>query len=170
MTIEICLNSSFWNEIELSEIAHRALAEAFKVTGLAEEEVSLTVLATDDAEIADLNAQFREKPSPTNVLSWPVIDLSPEIAGAQPEAPEADVFGEIELGDIAISYETCAREAREAGKPLRDHVTHLIVHGLLHLLGYDHIRDPDATVMQGLEVEILGRLGIDNPYWDMDGV
>jgi probable rRNA maturation factor len=79
-------------------------------------------------------------------------------------APEADFTGEIPLGDIAIAYETCAREAQEAGKPLADHLRHLIVHGLLHLLGYDHIRDPDATLMEGLEVEILGKMGIDDPY------
>ena len=69
-----------------------------------------------------------------------------------------------ELGDIAISYDTCAREAAEAGKPFDFHVIHLIVHGTLHLLGYDHERDGDATLMEGLEVEILGKLDIPDPY------
>ncbi len=72
--------------------------------------------------------------------------------------------GEIALGDIAISYDTCAREAAEAGKTLADHTTHLIVHGLLHLLGYDHTCDRDATLMEETEVKILGTLGIDDPY------
>ncbi len=65
-----------------------------------------------------------------------------------------------ELGDIAIAYDTCAREAAEAGKPMRDHTLHLLVHGTLHLLGFDHERDRDATLMEGLETEILGKLGI----------
>lgn len=68
------------------------------------------------------------------------------------------------LGDIAISYDTCLREAQSAGKPMPDHVTHLIVHGVLHLLGYDHVRDRDATLMEGLETVILGKMGIADPY------
>jgi probable rRNA maturation factor len=70
----------------------------------------------------------------------------------------------IELGDIAISYDTCAAEAAAAAKPMQAHVTHLILHGLLHLLGYDHISDADAALMEGLEVEILGKMGHDDPY------
>ncbi len=69
-----------------------------------------------------------------------------------------------ELGDLAIAFETCAREAQEAGKTMADHVTHLIVHGTLHLLGYDHLRDGDATLMENLETEILGKMGIADPY------
>ena len=69
-----------------------------------------------------------------------------------------------ELGDIAIAFETCAREAAEQGKPMADHVTHLVVHGLLHCLGYDHVDDADATVMEGLEVGILAKLGLSDPY------
>jgi probable rRNA maturation factor len=68
------------------------------------------------------------------------------------------------LGDIAISYDTCLREALDAEKPFADHVTHLVIHGILHLLGYDHIRDEDATLMERIEVEILGKLGISDPY------
>ena len=83
-----------------------------------------------------------------------------------PEAPEPDTFGECELGDVAISYETCAREAAEAGKSLPDHATHLLVHGTLHLLGFDHERDQDATLMEGMETEILGKMGIADPYRD----
>jgi probable rRNA maturation factor len=75
----------------------------------------------------------------------------------------------LSLGDIAIAYETCARESAEAGKPLQDHVTHLLVHGVLHLLGYDHVRDRDATRMEGLESEILGKLGLDDPYMTSQG-
>ena len=123
-------------------------------------------MACNDARIAELNAEFRCKPTPTNVLSWPAEDLSSEIPGAAPNRPTPDFTGEIALGDIAIAWDTCAREAKEQGKPMRDHVTHLIVHGVLHLLGYDHIRDEDATLMERLEVDILCKLGIDDPYSD----
>ena len=82
--------------------------------------------------------------------------------GELPLAPR--VGQDAELGDIAIAYDTCAREAMEAGKDLRDHTLHLLVHGTLHLLGFDHIRDGDAALMEGLETEILGKLGIADPY------
>ena len=101
------------------------------------------------------------------MLSWPDQDLAAEADGGAPERPEADRHAQEEplfLGDIAISYDTCAREAADQGKPLADHITHLIAHATLHLLGYDHIRDQDATLMEGLEVEILGKMGIANPY------
>ena len=132
--------------------------------GLDAEMCEVSVLGCDDARIAALNAEFREKPTPTNVLSWPAEELAAEEAGAPPAQPEPDFTGEIPLGDIAISYDTCAREAEAADKPMADHVAHLMVHGVLHLLGYDHIRDPDATLMERLEVEILGKLGIEDPY------
>ena len=124
----------------------------------------MSLLACDDARIANLNADFRDKPAPTNVLSWPEEDLSPDTAGGVPSAPTPDPTGTFGLGDIAIAYDTCAREAAEQGKPLAAHVTHLLVHGTLHLLGYDHVRDPDATRMEALEVEILGKLGLPDPY------
>ena len=75
----------------------------------------------------------------------------------------------IELGDIAIAFETCQSEADKAGLSLVDHTTHLIVHGVLHLLGYDHVRDQDATLMEGLETDILGSMGLDDPYRDDNG-
>ncbi len=74
-----------------------------------------------------------------------------------------------ELGDIALAWETCAAEADQAGKPMADHVTHLIVHGTLHLLGFDHERDADAVLMEGIEVEVLGKLGLSDPYQLDDG-
>lgn len=81
-----------------------------------------------------------------------------------PPLPEPDFEGTIELGDIAISFDTCAAEAKQAGKPLEHHVTHLVVHGLLHLLGYDHISDTDAEIMEGTETEILETLDVPDPY------
>jgi rRNA maturation RNase YbeY len=107
---------------------------------------SFAALFTSDEAVKALNAQWRGKDMPTNVLSFP----APETAGT--------------LGDIALAYETCAREADEQGKTLKDHATHLLVHGLLHLLGYDHEADDDAAEMEGLEKDILAGLGIADPY------
>ena len=88
--------------------------------------------------------------------------MTADVISVDSETPGID--GMLELGDIALAFETCAAEAAAAEKPLDAHVTHLIVHGLLHLLGYDHENDPDATLMEGLEREILGKMGYDDPY------
>ncbi len=162
MNLELTVEDDRWKGLE--PLCSRAVEAVLHHCGLDPDLCEVSLLACDDTRIADLNAEFREKPTPTNVLSWPAEDLAAEVAGETPELPEPDFTGEIALGDIAISYDTCAQEAAEAGKSMSDHVTHLIVHGTLHLLGYDHIRDPDATLMEGIEVKILGKLGINDPY------
>jgi probable rRNA maturation factor len=124
----------------------------------------IVVMGCDDARIAGLNAEFRGKAVPTNVLSWPSEDRAADAPGGMPQLPEGPADDPEELGDIAISYETCAREAAEQGKSLDDHVTHLIVHAILHLLGYDHIDDSDAALMEGTEIRVLAKLGVSNPY------
>lgn len=154
-----------WAEIDLPGLAEHAARVVLADQELDPDAWEISLLGCDDARIAALNADFRGKPTPTNVLSWPAQDLASEEEGGEPWFPEPFVEGQREgLGDIAIAYDTCAREAVEAGKPLRDHVCHLIVHGVLHLLGYDHIRDGDATLMEESEVRILAQLGIVNPY------
>lgn len=107
----------------------------------------ITILLTDDASVRQLNAQFRGQDTPTNVLSFP----------AQPN-PERH------LGDIALAFGVCAREAAEQGKPFTHHLQHLTVHGVLHLLGYDHIGDDEAEVMEDLERTVLAGLGVPDPY------
>jgi len=162
MNLELTIEDPRWQSIEA--LAKRVVPVVLEHAGLAADLCEISLLACDDSRIAELNAEFRGKPAPTNVLSWPAEDLAAEIAGQPPLAAEPDFTGEISLGDIAIAYDTCAREAVEAGKSMDDHVSHLIVHGTLHLLGYDHIRDPDAALMERIEVEILGKMGIDDPY------
>lgn len=162
--LDVLIDAPQWQGVALETLANRAVSQTLAHMGLPETEVDISLLACDDARILQLNADFRDKSAATNVLSWPAADLSADIAGATPHPPEPDFDGVFELGDIAIAYETCAREAADLQKPLEAHTTHLIVHGLLHLLGYDHIRDHDATVMQALEIEILGKLGLDDPY------
>ncbi len=128
------------------------------------ETAEISVLACDDAQITILNADFRGKPKATNVLSWPSEERAAMSPGGLPRPIETGPDGLYELGDIAISYDTCASEAVAAGKPLEDHLTHLIIHATLHLLGYDHESEADARLMEGLEVKILGKLGLDDPY------
>ena len=160
--VETVIEDARWQAAGLGTLVAPAVAASFAELGLDPAEFTLCVMGCDDARIALLNAEFRGKPVPTNVLSWPTWDLSAETEGDAPDAPQP---GEDEsLGDIALAYETCAREAAEQDKPLADHVTHLVVHGLLHLLGYDHLRDGDAARMEGLEVRILARLGLSDPY------
>lgn len=118
-------------------------------------------MGCSDDRIATLNADFRGKPVPTNVLSWPSDERGADVDGDVPLPPDST---DPELGDIAISYDTCLSEATAAGKTMHEHTAHLVVHGLLHLLGYDHERDADATLMEGLETQILGKLGIADPY------
>lgn len=162
MNLELIIVDPRWQGLEA--LATRTVQAVLDHCDLEAELCEISLLACDDTRIAELNAEFREKPTPTNVLSWPAEDLAAETAGQAPELPTPDFTGEIALGDIAISYDTCTREAAEAGKLMDDHVTHLIIHGTLHLLGYDHIRDLDATLMEAVEVNILGKLGIDDPY------
>ncbi len=164
MALEIVIEDDRWPGLPLQPVADGAVGAALRHLGLDPDACEIALLACDDARIAELNAEFRAKPAPTNVLSWPSEDLSAEHDGDAPLPPEADPDGEIALGDIAIAWETCAREAADQGKTMQDHVTHLIVHGVLHLLGYDHIRDRDATLMEELEARILGTMGIDDPY------
>ncbi|MGJ8604592.1 MAG: rRNA maturation RNase YbeY [Marivita sp.] len=163
--IDIVIEDPRWEAVGLEALAERAAVTALEYLGFPAQGYEVALLACDDARIADLNAEFREKPTPTNVLSWPASDLAAEQDGGTPIAPPPpDPMMRESLGDIAIAYDTCLHEAETGGKPLTDHVTHLIVHGVLHLLGYDHIRGRDATLMEGLETGILGKMGIADPY------
>jgi probable rRNA maturation factor len=112
-----------------------------------EEQAAVTVLLTDDATIRELNGRFRDQDKATNVLSFPA-----------PPNPEDH------LGDVALAFGVCAREAQEQGKPLAHHLQHLVAHGVLHLLGYDHETDAQAEEMEGLERVLLAGLGIADPY------
>jgi len=124
--------------------------------------VEVSVRLTDDEEVHALNRDFRGKDKPTNVLSFPQVqaDLLEGLANSDD--------GEILLGDIVLARETCAREAEEKAISIIDHATHLIVHGTLHLVGYDHMDDVSAGAMEALEVKALASLGIANPYADQD--
>ena len=164
MTVDLIFEDPRWEDAAFEPLAAQAANATLAHLGLEPDSFEIAILACNDAHIAELNSEFRGKPVPTNVLSWPETDLSAQSSGGRPAPPEAHGPAMGFLGDIAISYDTCAREAAEQIKPFDAHVTHLIVHATLHLLGYDHIRDADATLMEALEVEILGKLGFPNPY------
>ncbi len=162
---DIIVEDTRWNDVNLDAMCDTTFDVVLFDLNLSSE-WNIGVLACDDAKIATLNAEFRDKPTPTNVLSWPAIDLAPDTVGDMPDAPQTDVFGDNELGDIAISYDTCMREAVAQNITMIDHTTHLLMHGLLHLLGYDHETDADATLMEGMESRLLEKMGIKDPYKD----
>lgn len=163
MLTDTIVEDSRWQDLDA--LAERAATATLTHLSLDPAAFEIAVLGCDDARIAVLNADFRGKPTPTNVLSWPSEDLAAEAEGDPPWPPEPEDDDEAHhLGDIALAYETCAREAADQGKQMEQHVTHLIVHGVLHLMGYDHMRDADATLMERTEIEILGKLGLPDPY------
>jgi probable rRNA maturation factor len=163
--VDVVIEDDRWETVGFEILAERAVRAALTALDLPDEGLTLCVMGCADARIAVLNGEFRGKEKPTNVLSWPSWDLSPDEDGGLPERPEIGTEAAPEsLGDIALAWETCLREAEAAGKPLADHVTHLIVHGTLHLLGFDHLRERDATRMEALEVSILATLGLSDPY------
>lgn len=162
MSVDCLIEDKRWRTLDLNGLAQLASDAVFDRLGLEPSVFEVSLLACDDARIAVLNEDFRGKPQPTNVLSWPSDERGAAVDGEMPVPPKPGP--DDELGDIAIAYDTCAREAAEAGKSMRDHTLHLLVHGTLHLLGFDHERDGDATLMENLETEILGKLGLRDPY------
>ncbi|MDP7324848.1 MAG: rRNA maturation RNase YbeY [Qipengyuania citrea] len=122
--------------------------------------LTASVLFTSDADVHALNKEWRGKDKPTNVLSFPMLERE-DLLDLAPEGPPEM------LGDIALAAGTCAREAAEKGVPLETHATHLLIHGLLHLAGHDHVdSDAQAEAMEALEIAALAKLGIGDPYGD----
>ena len=163
--VETLIEDDRWQALDLPALGERAGLAALAGAGLMPQGFSLCLMACDDARIATLNGQFRGKAAPTNVLSWPSEDRAADGFGDHPHPPEpGEADDPLHLGDIALAWETCEREAAEQGKSLTDHACHLIVHGTLHLLGYDHDDDADAALMERIEISALATLGIANPY------
>jgi probable rRNA maturation factor len=122
----------------------------------------MSLVLADDAKVQILNRGYRGKDRPTNVLSFALLDDADDTDDGLAAEPGMPIL----IGDVVLAYETVLREAGEQGKSFGDHVTHLVIHGVLHLLGYDHETDPDADRMERLETTILARLGIADPYAD----
>lgn len=163
--VDTVIEEPRWETAGLETLAEQAARAVLDELGLDPSGFLICVMGCDDDRIAALNADFRGKPKPTNVLSWPAEERESDQAGLAPDLPEpGDSDDPAELGDIAIAWGVCQAEAADQGKPFDAHVTHLVAHGVLHLLGYDHETDEDAALMEGIEIRALARLGIANPY------
>jgi len=147
--IHVDVEDTAWTEAlpDAEAVVTQAAALALQSGGAGIESQEVTVLLADDAAVAELNERFRGKAGPTNVLSFP--------------APE---FAQPHLGDVALAFGVCAREAAEQGKPLRNHLTHLVAHGVLHLLGWDHHTEEEAEAMEAAERQILAGMDMPDPY------
>jgi probable rRNA maturation factor len=161
--INVELSADGWPEQKWVSLGERAVKATLTHTPFAElltnpVTVEISVRLTSDAEVQVLNRQYRNKDKRTNVLSFPMI--TPGLIDTIANTDD----GEVLLGDIVLALETCAREADERGVPLADHAAHLIVHGVLHLLGYDHMTDVDAEAMEAIERDVMASLGLHDPY------
>lgn len=160
--IDVTIASPLWDQKEYNfnpqtlplEIIPLVWQQADLPNLLDERNIEMSLVLTDDAQIRDLNRQYRGKDKATNVLSFSTLNAQDVLP---PEGP-------CHIGDIIIAFETLEREAQTMGVPLRHHFIHLLIHGTLHLLGYDHEEEEDAEIMEELEIIILDQLGIENPY------
>ncbi len=153
--IDISAESEGWARIPGVEACVRRAAEAAMLNGEAPPS-EISVVLSDDEHMRELNKHHRNMDKPTNVLSFPPARMKPPAGSPR--------F----LGDIVLALETVEREAREEAKPLENHISHLVVHGVLHLLGYDHEDEEEAEMMENREREILSSLGIPDPYAERD--
>ena len=154
-SIDVLVQSRKWKaEPAAAATVRKAIRAA--ATAASTPRAELAIVLTDDSAIHALNRDWRGHDAPTNVLSFPAKRQA--LPHARKPAPP------VPLGDIIIAFETAAKEAKADGKPLRDHLAHLAVHGFLHLIGYDHGKDRDAKKMESLEIEILAGLGVPDPY------
>jgi probable rRNA maturation factor len=173
--VDLIIEDPDWTEAlpGLEALADTAARLALEAAGLDPDHWSLCILACGDTRIAELNSEFRGKPVPTNVLSWPAFDLAPPHPGAHPGAHPAPPVQAMpgpgqphrqSLGDVAIALQITRHQANDNATPLKDHVIHLILHGCLHLLGFDHETEEDAQTMEGIETRALARIGVADPY------
>jgi len=157
--VDILIESELWKpQRGVRPLLRRAAAEAAAM--LAAKPAELAIVLTDDKAIRRLNRAWRGKDEPTNVLAFPA-SAGPNGAQRASAGPNG---AQRHIGDIVIAYETLAREAAAQRKPLAHHLAHLAVHGFLHLSGHDHANEDDAAAMEDLEISILARLQIPNPY------
>jgi probable rRNA maturation factor len=161
MELEIDIEAPWPADTDWAELAEAAIEALVQVAPeLDNPRLLASLLFTTDEEVHVLNREWRAKDKPTNVLSFPMLERADLLALAPDGPPEM-------LGDLALAFETCAREAAEKGVPVEHHASHLIVHGLLHLAGLDHeISDADAEAMEALETKALALIGIADPYGD----
>jgi len=158
LSVQFLVHNSGWNALLTKERAffRQALKKTFSYLDLPRNKFTVSVVLTDDAEVHKLNKEYRGKDKPTNVLSFPQHEDLHDILAANDNG--------FELGDIVLALETIKAEAKEQKKTFKNHAVHLMVHGMLHLCGYDHMTDEQAREMEALEIAVLQELKIKNPY------
>ena len=166
MKLNILVEEKSWNEFDLNFMGSKALELALLSIHINSLNYEYSILACDNNRITDLNYKFREKKFPTDILSWPEFDLKNAKPGLYPKSPPISENAEalIDLGNIAIAYEACFNELENTNINHYDHLMHLLLHGCLHLLGFDHQDSSDASLMESIEISSLSSLGISNPY------
>ncbi len=157
--IDVAIQDPAWGDIpNIEGLVLTTVRTALQMAKLPQKidgkKLEISFMLANDELTHVLNREYREKDKPTNILTFAALDDEQE-----PMGPDT-----ISLGDVVLSFQTIEREAREQGRFLQDHITHLVAHGTLHLLGYDHIEDHEATDMETLEIRILEKLGVQNPY------
>jgi probable rRNA maturation factor len=161
MSVDLVMEDARWKTLNLLQITNAAFKETLSQLNLRSENFICCILACSSKKIKGLNAQFRGKNNSTNVLSFPSTPQIHDVSSMSKFESNIDPF---ELGDIAIAYEVCKKEADVSNIDFEDHVYHLITHSVLHLLGYDHEEEENAAKMEKIEVQVLAKLGINNPY------
>lgn len=157
--IECIIDDERWKDLDLESLARRVADATADFLSVSDRDYEAALLATNDAKISELNTRFRNKSAPTNVLSWPAAAPKTRIPGQRPPVPDGP-----EIGDIALARETCVREAAALPWGVKVHVSHLIVHGILHLFGFDHEDDLDADLMERAESAILTSIDMPDPH------
>ena len=163
MSVDLIMEDARWKTLNLLQIANAAFKETLSHLDMRSENFICCILACSSKKIKGLNAQFRGQNNSTNVLSFP---STPEISRLKSSPKFEANVDPFELGDIAIAYEVCKKEADSSKIDFEHHVYHLIIHSVLHLLGYDHEEDKNAVEMEKIEVQVLANLGISNPYFN----
>lgn len=163
--IALSIDDERWRHVSglepaLTEAAGAALTAGNEALAAMDSDISISLAS--DAALRELNRDYRGKDTPTNVLSFPGFDSEQDLAGAMAGARAGGP--PLMLGDLILAYETVAREAEAQGKPFLNHARHLVVHGVLHLIGFDHESDAEAEIMEAAERRILSGLGVPDPY------
>jgi probable rRNA maturation factor len=154
MNLEISIEYDQWNVIDLKNVVNKGVQAVFSEVGVRNNKIEICFLFTNDDELRILNKTYRGFDKSTNVLSFPMTPID--------EETDKNIHV---LGSIAFAYQTIRREADEQGKSFENHLAHLIVHGVLHLLGYDHVNSLKADIMESTEIKILKEMDISSPYW-----
>ena len=161
MAVDVIIEDARWKTLDLTRIANHAFFETLFLLGLHPKNFACCVFACGNKKIKQLNCKFRGKNFPTNVLSFPASFENYEVKST---LTPTEANNPHELGDIAIAFEICEKEATNSKVKFEHHVCHLIIHSVLHLLGFDHEEEKNAAKMEKIEVQVLAKLGISDPY------